>query len=386
MTREVTLVKVDKSNEFVGIKIENDNVKLFIPQVFREEKENIKNDRLLFLKSLALAKTFDKQSVKKGNDANNDVWPIDSYLWIIRDFLENGYYYNREKIYSRSNSGKIDWKRTLKQTPIYSDGNIIYDKMITSKISASNDIVAQTYRLCLKQSVDRIGWLFDYNFYVEIQQMFSISAMVSAIRKELNQTFDDIKKLRYNHLLKILNNTEGNKMISSVCSYGITNYYYVFETMVDSIFGGISTNKSKYNPSGHWHLTGGRTGKASELRPDTQSLQKQITYGDYVHNTIKDEHVRNAFILPYNKELEVFKNDDSLLRYSENNLVYFGYADVDWRKDNKVEDYDFIHTFGIDFNYLLRNYKVADTNMIAELCASIEEKVQLLHSKGVDNS
>lgn len=66
MTREVTLVKVDKSNEFVGIKIENDNVKLFIPQVFREEKENIKNDRLLFLKSLALAKTFDKQSEKKG--------------------------------------------------------------------------------------------------------------------------------------------------------------------------------------------------------------------------------------------------------------------------------------------------------------------------------
>lgn len=129
----------------------------------------------------------------------------------------------------------------------------------------------------------------------------------------------------------------------------------------------------------------GCTHSISDL-PDTQSLQKQITYGDYVHNTIKDEHVRNAFILPYNKELEVFKNDDSLLRYSENNLVYFGYADVDWRKDNKVEDYDFIHTFGIDFNYLLRNYKVADTNMIAELCASIEEKVQLLYPEGVDNS
>ena len=114
--------------------------------------------------------------------------------------------------------------------------------------------------------------------------------------------------------------------------------------------------------------------------PDTQSLQKQITYGDYVHNKIKDEHVRNAFILPYNKELDVLKNDSNLLCYLENNLVYFGYADVVWRKDNKVEDYDFIYTFGIDFNYLLRNYKVADTKMIAELCTSIEEKVQLLHS------
>lgn len=368
MTKELRLIPVDKSNDFVGLKINENNVELYIPQVFREEEENIKRDRLLFLKSLALAKTFDKQELKNGNDVNDNVWPIDSYLWIIRDFLDNGYYFNRDKIYARSNSGKIDWKRTLKQTPIYSDGNIIYDKMIISKITATNDIVAQTYRLCLKQSIDRIGWLFEYEFYVEIQQRFSIPEMISVIRNELNQTFDDIKKLRYNHLLKILKCTEGNRMISSVCSYGITNYYYVFETMVDSLFDGISINKSKYNPSGHWHLNGGVGGEASKLRPDTilkrndityildakmyqygcthnindlpdtQSLQKQITYGDFVHNSIGDENIRNAFILPYNKELEVFKNDSNLVRYSNNNLVYFGYADVDWRDDKVIQD------------------------------------------------
>ena len=204
MAKEVRLIPVDKSTDFVGLKINENNVELYVPRVFREEEENIKRDRLLFLKSLALAKTFDKQELKNGNDVNDNVWPIDSYLWIIRDFLDNGYYYNRDKVYARSNSGKIDWKRTLKQTPIYSDGNIIYDKMIISKITATNDIVAQTYRLCLKQSIDRIGWLFEYEFYVEIQQRFSIPEMINAIRNELNQTFDDIKKLRYNHLLKIL--------------------------------------------------------------------------------------------------------------------------------------------------------------------------------------
>lgn len=414
MNKEPKINPVTKSNDFVGIRIEDGEINIYVPQVFRKET-NYKRDLLLFLKSISLAKTLVKEKLDKGSNNVDNVWPINSYLWIIKDYLENGFYYNREKVYSNSYSGKIEWKKTMKQIPIYSDGNIIYDKLVTSKMAASNDLIAQIYKLCLKQSIEKIGWVYNYNLKVDVQQIISTSEMISVVRKELNNTFDDIKRMRFNHMLKILKTTEGNKIISNKYTYGIKNYYYVFETMVNKLFDGIKeSEKKKYNPNGYWHLNGGRTEKASELRPDTilkngdktyildakmyqygcthsmsdlpdtQSLQKQITYGDYVHNKIKDEHVRNAFILPYNKELDVFKNDENLLRYSNNNLVYFGYADVDWRMDDKVEDYDFIHTFGIDFNYLLRNYKVADTNMIAELCAFIEEKVQLLHFEGVD--
>lgn len=74
--------------------------------------------------------------------------------------------------------------------------------------------------------------------------------------------------------------------------------------------------------------------------PETQSIQKQITYGDYIHHNLKDKHVRNSFILPYNKELEVFKKDNNLIRYLNDNLVYIGFADVDWRSDLNMEDYD----------------------------------------------
>lgn len=51
--------------------------------------------------------------------------------------------------------------------------------------------------------------------------------------------------------------------------------------------------------------------------PETQSIQKQITYGDYVFNTLDksdNSKVRNAFILPYNKKLENFLNDPNTLR------------------------------------------------------------------------
>lgn len=406
MKKKINVVPVEKSNDFVGIKFENNTVNLFVPQVFREDENRIQ-DILLFLKSLSIAKSLEKDYIKTGHKADNEVWPIDSYLWIIHDFLENGFYYNREKVYIKSNSGKIEWKKTLKQVPIYSDGNIIYDKLITSKMTASNDIVAQTYKLCLKQSLERVGWIFNYNFYVEIQQLFLVNEMINSIRKELSQTFDDIKKLRYNHLLKILYNTDGNKLISNAYSYGIENYYYVFETMVDKLFDGVRKDeKKKYNPNGYWHLNNQKAFSSSQLRPDTilkrngrtyildakmyqygcthkesdlpetQSLQKQITYADFVHNTLKDEYVRNAFILPYNKELEIFKNDQNIIRCINDDLVYFGFADVDWRTDK--EDYDYIHTFGIDFNFLLRNYNSAEADKIVELCDIIESEVEEL--------
>ena len=59
--------------------------------------------------------------------------------------------------------------------------------------------------------------------------------------------------------------------------------------------------------------------------PETQSIQKQITYGDHVFNTLDksdNPKVRNAFILPYNKKLENFANDLNTLKYNDGNLAY----------------------------------------------------------------
>ena len=124
MNKELKIKPVDKSTDFVGIKLNNDEIVIYIPQFFRKE-ENYKKDLLLFLGSISIAKTVEHEKINKGKEENN-IWPFDSYLWMIKDYLENGYYYNREKVYSNSYSGKIEWKKTLKNLPIYSSGNIIY--------------------------------------------------------------------------------------------------------------------------------------------------------------------------------------------------------------------------------------------------------------------
>lgn len=406
MNKSIEIKRVAKSTEFVGIMIKENKVELYVPQVFRKDK-NFKRDILLFLKSISIAKAIDKRNIKKGSNVIKNIWPFDSYLWIIKDYLENGYYYNREKFYS-INNGKIEWKKTIKKTPIYSNGNLIYDKFITSKMSATNDIIAQIYRLCLRQSIDKIGWLFNYHIHIDVQQLISTKEMIYRIKNELNNTFDDVKRLRFNHMLKILTNSEGNNIISKSYSYGIENYYYVYEKMIDSFFDGIKGDeKEKYNPNGHWQLNNKDSKKASSLRPDTilkredrtyildakmyqygathtmsdlpstQSMQKQITYGDYVYNEIEDENVRNAFILPYNKELALFKEDCDIECYLDDNLAYIGYAYVDWRDNGKHLAHDLIYTFLIDFNYLLRGYRYKDTEMIEKLCEKIERCVEI---------
>lgn len=65
MNKEVEIVPEDKSNAFVGIKIEEGMVKVHVPKVFRQD-ENLKRDVRLFLKSIEIAKTQNKANIKKG--------------------------------------------------------------------------------------------------------------------------------------------------------------------------------------------------------------------------------------------------------------------------------------------------------------------------------
>ena len=63
---------------------------------------------------------------------------------------------------------------------------------------------------------------------------------------------------------------------------------------------------------------------------------------------------------------------------NDSNLVYIGKAYGNWRNSTKKEDHDYIFTYLIDFNYLLRNYKTEDASFIENLSSSIEKYLEEL--------
>ena len=87
---KIKIQKVQNANDFVGIKFDSNIIEISVPASFREEadKKSLKKDLLLFLKSIEIAKTINYKDINTKTNSGN-YWPIESYLWIIKDYIEN---------------------------------------------------------------------------------------------------------------------------------------------------------------------------------------------------------------------------------------------------------------------------------------------------------
>lgn len=365
----------EESDAFVGLRIRNDEVHFYYPESYdlapQEDKKTFRNDIVNIIRTISLAKSKSTTNNQSNSGINKSgEFAIMSYLWVIRDYLNNGYYRNTEKIFKTNAKGKVNWKKTLETQPIISNGNIIYNSVVVEVRNDCDDVITEAYKWCVYDSVRKIGWLFGINeksVFVPQAVNSVIKKYIRAIKKELMRTFDDIKKMRLNHMLKVIAGVDDSDRTREIV-YGVDKYHYVYERMVNYVFSNI-TDITKYNPNAKWYLkkNGMDATEASSLRPDTirlervsditsdgndayiidakfyrfgctgderdlpttTSIQKQITYGDNIICNLREKenirNVYNAFILPYNKK-------DNPFKYTED-LEYIGYSEANWRND-----------------------------------------------------
>lgn len=393
-------------DSFVGIKIRNNCIDFYYPETFHfdESTESSKrNDILSVLQTISIAKTHTDSKFKiESSFANNEALPLLSYLWIIKDYLRNGFYINREKVLKKNQHGKVDWKRTINGQPIISKGNVIYSDIVVSIKNELDDILTEIHRCCVKISLNFLGWLFGIKnatfintraFTKEIKAIY-----IDALKKELSQTFDDLKKERITHMLSIVEGLS-DKQSTDEFVYGVDSYAYIFERMINYIFGNMDV--SQFNPSAYWCLSLDcyRPFQSTDLRPDTilvydktayvldskfyryghtfdkkdlpetSSIQKQITYGDFIKTQKFGNEiigVRSAFILPYDKDYE--RNPRNL----KANLEYIGYSKTNYR--DGLESHEVIHTFLIDLKYVIETWSSKNHGKdVLDLVKQIEE-------------
>lgn len=362
----------EEHNSFVGLRIKNGEIHFHYPESYdlsdKNDKKLFRYDVINIIRTISLAKSKTATNNLSDNGVHqSEQFALMSYLWIIRDYLSNGYYRNSEKIYNVNGKGKINWKKTLDTQPIISNGNVIYNSVVVEVRNDCDDVITEAHRWCVFDSVRKIGWLFglsEKSVFVPKTADSVIKRYIRAIRTELKRTFDDVKKARLNHMLKVLMGVDDSDRTKEIV-YGVDKYHYVYERMVDYIFSNID-DITKYNPNAKWYLKKnafmpkeasslrpdtilldtrlngdkvayvldakfyrfGTTGKESDL-PTTTSIQKQITYGDNIICNLQEKEnikqVYNAFVMPYNKHNNIFD-------YKEN-LEYVGYSEANWRND-----------------------------------------------------
>lgn len=374
---------------FVGIRSKNGKIQVSFPLGYHIDENCddtvIRKDIFQLLTSL---KKYDKKSsseelsIDKTDDSSD--FPILSYQYIINDFLSNGYYVEKETIYKNGTRGKINWKRTIQQkTPQISGDNVVYlDFIVKQNRVKSNSLITKIHEYCVYDSFMKIGWLYTPFLPKKPEIPFNKSMFIDILKSELSQTFNERKRSLFSAMISIVESLDNSSVTDhKTFVYGTSNYQYVWEKMIDALFGEI--DKEKYFPTSKWHLASVEK-ESSKLYPDTiikldnriyildakyykycvygtveslprtDSIQKQITYAEYLENdkSIKPtgrkkpyDSIKNAFIMPFDE----LKNAN--YKDKDGHYAYIGYATAEWKNDNK--EYEYVLGILVDTKYLI---------------------------------
>ena len=180
-------------------------------------------------------------------------FPMQAYLFILRDYMDRGYFCEREVEYQQGANGKINWGRTIKQTqPVLCDGNVMYLNPIARKTNSNEDgLITLVHKFCAHEAASKIGFIFGVEADDENPLDFDAEMFHGALLQKLSRTFNDHDSMLFRNMLSMVEYLE--KGLTEDFStpkdfyFGVNKFDAVWEKMVDSIFGNVA-NKTEYDP------------------------------------------------------------------------------------------------------------------------------------------
>lgn len=364
---------------FVGISFEDGLPHVSFPRGYRlsADDDGLRKD---ILGLIMVLQKFTNQ--RDGNDRIGDgqdptAFPILSYQYVIKDFIARGYYTEHEVEHRLSDRGKINWKRTIQQVqPQIDNENVVYLNFITKRSINKTSILTKIHEFCVYESFSKLGWLYLSTAHLPKKPTlrFNKRMFISTLNDALKNTFNSEKKLLFKSMIAIVNSLDEQSTLKEF-QYGVRRFEYVWEDLVDYVFG--EGNKELYFPHAKWHIVNGNRTESSALEPDTvmkydgkffildakyykfgitrlaahlpatSSIQKQITYGEYISTKrfAESNEIFNAFIMPYAAE-----SGDGPLKF-----VSVGTAEwIDYSP--QTENYKYVLGILLDTKHIIRTY------------------------------
>lgn len=391
------------SDTFVGVECNSGDIKIHFPLGFNLSKDDkeIRYDIFLLLRTIArTVRRKDSRFQANGAMFDKIEFPLQAYLEIIYDYFRRGIYREKEAIYLNIKRGKIDWNRTIKHIkPVLHNNNAVYLEFIGRKSQVKeNELITQIHKYCIYESFLKIGWLFVSNMPPNPNIQYNYRLFDSVVKSKMLQTNNDSDRELFTNMLAVINylNTEG---ISNNYQYGTYRFEYVWEQIIDLTYG--IRNKEQFFPKTIWITEKGKHNNAC-LEPDSimiindsiyvldakyykygetlnpndlpesTSINKQITYGEYIarQSLFKRKYgdnykVYNAFLMPFN----AFK-ENSNTKY----ILNIGEAVSEWKHNNKP--YERIQGIVLDLKTLMQTGLYHDEKKIQELALCISQGVE----------
>lgn len=399
-TEDGEITRDDKA--FVGIEYTPNDVHIYFPMGYEIPKDDdeCRKSIITLLRTISLSKNIINQDVKLNDQLKEDyAFPMSAYLWLIRDYFSNGIYHSKEKIVRKNNSGKINWKRTLRETPLYSDGNFTYLNQYTEHNIVVDNIITEIHILCLNESFQKIGFLFGkFELKDSLISFDNKEFLVNVLNNALINAHEDRKQQLLINLRNVLLGLDISNDKQSINNYGVKGFHDVWETVIRYLFGnqeltgyepvasytgeGIKGPKKKHPlrldalllKDGTYYILDAKyyhfgLDMMWSSAPDTTDVEKQVVYGEYVDlKTQYKKDVFNSFIIPYNKY-----SNPRMNKFHEN-IEFVGYSTVNWKKYGSTEKpYYYVAIILVDCRFALDSWTF---NKVDEILDDIIKKIR----------
>ena len=389
----------DDGDSFVGVKADTNDAIIYFPIGYQlpENDDDLRVDINNLLGVLAAFMKEDRViEVSKFEAPRTVDFPMHAYLKVIRSFLRMGrYYIETDPQFRTDTKGKTSWPRTVREQRalVQKNGSLVFTNMTVRSVTPNaNKQITQIHRFCVYEAFEKMGWLYVPFMPDKPGPHPGIKESIYILDKKLVATNDDVEQELFNAMRDMLVYID-ERSSDKQYFFGTDFFENVWERMIDKAFG--VEDKEQYFPRTRWLLDYGRDKEKRPLQPDTimiygdkyyvldaklyrygwdpkpehlpnsADINKQITYGEYIEQArnLPNEKLYNAFIMPYNKEDNLFMLNS--------NVGNIGEAVSDWKTN--IKNYERIQGIVVDTRYLMYNYIGTSEQQKKEMAMCIEK-------------
>lgn len=404
-----------EGDTFVGIKSENidgkHNLSIHFPLGYKiSDTEDVVRDEILELVTVLQEYNDERSRISKISPEQvlkTVRFPVQAYMTVIMEYLNNGYYQIKEEQFARGTAGQVHWPRTVlleTKNAIPTENGIVYPKFrVKQHNETDKDLITEINKFCVYQSYVRLGWIYKLPLPQKPRPVDNIELYREFLNEKKLRTNVDKDKRLFQSMLDILN-FENTTDDPEQFYFGTNNFEYIWERLIQATYGNVE--KDYYFPRTKWLLNIGRERENAALEPDTvmkddkdiyildakyykygvtrlpfdlpnsSSINKQISYGEYVTYNEKfaeerknEMEVYNAFLMPYDSKYEAYN-----LKKQVGNYYSIGEAISEW-KDGK-ENYQRVQGILVDTKWLIKNSIRPSDSEILKLSEAIQKSIE----------
>ena len=320
--------------------------------------------------------------------------------------------------------------------PAVSESGIAFlDFIVRRNCSQENQLITEIHKYCVFKCFEIFGFLYtplapEKGLLDEDDISKNRKYYAQFLQEKIGSTYLESNIELFENLLNFINSFDSENETKEA-AYGTNCFQVVWESLVDSVFGNVQ-NKEKeeyFYPVSRWNFPDEKPKKNAPLRPDTimilensdtenplernrrkcfiidskyysytmlrkldfeeneseqesilvhgsipgtDSIQKQITYAQYIDADIKtfDSEKRAKYLFNHKNIFNVFILPANNI---EEKLKYIGYATSDWHDGSK--NYYTVHAVTLDTKFLLENGNKKRRDLQKELAELIERNI-----------